>query len=195
MARTNYVAKARGRKPGKAAFTCYTCHEDIVEGDAYAWNQPSRYSMRYNWHTRCAPPRPSALEANEKRSAAMAAFEDGYDALDQMRNAEYGEDFDPEAFVEEIKDNVFTTVADAVREAGELWRESATNIEEGFGHPTSMSEEYEGYADEVESVADDVESIDLDEYDEEQWDDVDQWREATLDSAAEELGSFEGNLP
>lgn len=195
MTRINTVAKARGRKDGREPHSCYTCHEPIKEGDAYNWAQPSRYSPRYNWHATCVPPRPSALEANEKRSAAMAAFEDGYAAIDEMRDADYDDSFDPEAFVADIKDTILSTVAEAVREAAELWRESATNIEDGFGHPTSVSEEMESNADEVDSVADDVESIDLDEYDETQWDDVDQWRQATLDAVVEELGSFEGNLP
>jgi hypothetical protein len=196
MSRINYVASARKRKDGKAPHECYDCDQPIIEGQSYAWAQPSRYSARINWHSTCKAPPPSRLEANEKRSTAMAAFENGYDAIDLLRNEDdRGTDFDPEAFVERIKDEVLNVVGEGVREAAELWRESATNIEDGFGHPTSMSEEFEGYADDVDGVADEVEGIEPEEYDAEQYNDVDEWIDATLDSVVDELGSIEGNLP
>ncbi len=202
MAKITNVASARKRKDGNDPHTCYACHEDIAEGQSYSWCQPSRYSPRINWHSTCPTPPPSRLESNEKRAAAMAAFEEGYDDLSNLRDTDTatttvdGEEvvFDPEAFVEEIK-SVLGAIAENVREAGELWREAASNIEDGFGHPTSMSEEFEGYADDVEGVADEIDNIEPDEYDADQWDDVQQWLEATVDSAVDEMGSAEGNLP
>jgi hypothetical protein len=49
-------------------------------------------------------------------------------------------------------------VAEGVREVAEEYRESASNMEEGFGHATSMTEELEEKADELDSWADDVEN-------------------------------------
>lgn len=155
MARINQVASARKTKDGKRP-SCYTCHTDIEVGQAYAWCQPSRFSLRYNWHDKCAPPPPSALESNEKRAAAMAAFEGAYDALDSIEEnaADYSTE---EAVLDEMRD-ICSALADGLGEAADLWRESASNIEDGFGHPTWQSEEFEGFADEVESVQSNVEN-------------------------------------
>ena len=90
---------------------------------------------------------------------------------------------------------MLNVVGEGVREAAELWRESASNIEDGFGHPTSMSEEFEGYADEVDGIADEVEGIEPEEYEAEQYNSIAEWIDATLDSVVDELGSIEGNLP
>lgn len=203
MARTTFVASARATKTGERP-NCYTCHEPIEVGASYAWAQPSRFSMRYNWHTTCKAPRASALESNDKRAAAMAAFEDCYDQLDELRTTDHGVDTDvdtteddgtvAETVVESIK-SILESCAEAVREAAELWRESASNIEDGFGHATSQSEEFESNADEVESVADEVESIDVPEYSESDWDSFEEWVDSTIDTVTEDVGSAEGNLP
>jgi hypothetical protein len=196
MSRITTVASARKRKDDRDPYVCYSCHEDIAEGTAYAWTQPSRYSARINWHATCPTPPGSMMEANEKRAAAMAAFENGYDAIDELRKYDgEGEGIDTDEFVERIKDEVLNVVGEGVREAAELWRESASNIEDGFGHSTSMSEEFESNADEVESIADEVEGIEPEEYEAEQYNSIAEWIDATLDSVVDELGSIEGNLP
>ncbi len=204
MSRITTVASARKRKDDRDPYVCYSCHEPIAEGTAYAWTQPSRYSARINWHATCPTPPGSMMEANEKRAAAMAAFENAYDSLDEIRSTDHGVDTNvdtteddatvAEQVVESIK-SVLGQCAEEVREAAELWRESASNIEDGFGHPTSMSEEFEGYADEVEGIADEAEGIEPEEYDAEQYNDLDEWVQATVDSVVDELGSIEGNLP
>ena len=100
MSRITTVASARKRKAGNEPHVCYSCHEDIAEGQAYSWAQPSRYSARINWHATCPTPPSSMLEANEKRSAAMAAFENGYDAIDELRKYDgEGEGIDTDEFV------------------------------------------------------------------------------------------------
>jgi hypothetical protein len=190
MARTTYVASARKTKDGERP-TCYTCQEPIGVGQAYAWNQPSRFSRRYQWHQSCKAPNPSMLESNDKRAAAMAAFEDAYEALSGLTFEEYKED---EESLKGDLQGILDGCADGVREAAEMWRESASNIEDGFGHATSTSDEMEEHADTYESVADEVEQCgnEIDERD--QFESFEEWAEAAVATVTEDLGNVEGNL-
>lgn len=61
--------------------------------------------------------------------------------------------YDPHSLATDV-----TGYAEQVREVAEQYRESATNIEDGFGHETFMSQELNDKADEVESWADDLEN-------------------------------------
>lgn len=54
-------------------------------------------------------------------------------------------------------------IASDIRELAEEKRESASNIEDGFGHPTTASEELNETADTLESWADDIESTDVED--------------------------------
>lgn len=195
MARWNHVASARARKEGKAAFHCYTCDADIEVGQAYVWCQPSRYSPRYNWHAQCAPPPGSALESNEKRAAAMAAFEAAYGSLDSIENnaADYT---DAEEVLDDMRD-ICSALADGLGEAADLWRESASNIEDGFGHPTMVSEEMEEHADEVESVQSEVEQAaeTVTGYAEDDDNTLADWIPEAVDELRQLLGDAEGSLP
>lgn len=56
---------------------------------------------------------------------------------------------------------VLADAAEAIRGLAEEKREAAQNMEEGFGHSTSQSEELEGQADELEAWADEVEGVDV----------------------------------
>jgi uncharacterized protein YukE len=190
MARTTYVASARKTKGGERP-TCYTCQEPIGVGQAYAWNQPSRFSRRYQWHQDCPAPNPSVLETNEKRSTALAAFEDAYDALSNLTFVAYNDDV--EAFMADLQ-GILDQCAEGVREAAELWRESANNIEDGFGHATSTSDEMNDHADTYDSVADEVEQCadQLDERD--AFESFEEWTEAAVATVTEDLGNVEGNL-
>lgn len=191
MAQTHHVASARKTKDGKRP-SCCTCHQPIEVGQAYSWNQPSRFSARYQWHQSCKAPRPSTLEPNEKRGAAYAAFEDAYDSIDALREQEWT---DPEALLDAWKD-IVSTCAEGVREAAEMWRESASNIEDGFGHETEQSMEQNEHGDTYEGVADDIDqqADELDDYEADQWENLQQWVDATLDSMSELLGDCEGSL-
>ncbi len=57
-----------------------------------------------------------------------------------------------------------TDAAEVVREIAEEKRESAQNIEDGFGHSTSASEELSSLADELEEWATSIENADIPEY-------------------------------
>ncbi len=60
-------------------------------------------------------------------------------------------------------ESVLSEIADEIRSLSEEKAEGASNIEDGFGHPTSQSEELQSIADELESWADDVENADVPE--------------------------------
>ena len=59
------------------------------------------------------------------------------------------------------------TFADAVREVGEEYRESQSNMVDGFGHDTSMSDELGEKADMLDDWANDIEYLDFESFDEE----------------------------
>jgi hypothetical protein len=86
-----------------------------------------------------------------------------------------------------------------------MWRESASNIEDGFGQPTSQSDEMNERADDWEQVATDIETLrdEVDDWDASQWvaEDEDdpwtawtEWAEQALDTFTELLGDQEGAL-
>lgn len=192
MARITSVKSAGKRKEGRARYRCYTCREEITEGQAYLWTQPSRFSARINWHQSCTRPPASAMESNDKRAQAMAAFEDGYDALSSIDVSQYSD-------VDELRDelrSIIEVVAEGVRESAGMWRESAENIEDGFGHATYQSDELNERADEYDGIADSVKEISyglsddrdednpLDETDEE-------WRERMVDEVRAALEDVE----
>jgi hypothetical protein len=181
MARITTVEKAQKSKRER---TCYSCHQSIEVGQSYRWTQPSRYSMRYNWHIDCAMPPGSALETNDKRATAMAAFENLYDNLGSLlTDAENDPDFD----LEDAVSSALTDAADEVEQAAEMWRESQQAIEDGFGHATYQSDEMAERADEYDGVAQSLQAIDTTPDDDQP---VDEYIERIRD----EVSSAEGDL-
>lgn len=214
MATIEHVNKAR-----KAQGPCYTCDKPIEAGQAYDWFKANRFSRRYVWHHDCQQPRGSVLEANEKRSTAMAAFEDAYDAVDAIRTnldtyqeapeGHTDEDgtWTPEIAAAALLDDLRAAAGscvEGVANAAEMWHESANNIEDGFGQATSQSDEMNERGDDWEQVASDIETItdEVDEYDASQWGDGGEnpwigwaeWAESALDAFTEVLGDQEGAL-
>jgi hypothetical protein len=208
MAKTTFVKSARQTKDGERP-TCYTCQRPIEVGQSYFWNQPNRFSRRYTWHAGppamlgCKAPAPSVLESNEKRSTAMAAFENAYDALDGINaesyyNTENEADAlrpDPERLTDDLR-HIIEDCGEAVREAAELWRESASNIEDGFGHSTSASDEMNDHADIYDGVADEVDQVEVEveDFDPESDETFDEWAERIIDAVREALSSAEGSI-
>lgn len=183
MARITYVAKAQ---PSKFARVCYSCREPIEVGQAYNWTKPSRYSSKYVWHAGHAAPPGSVLETNDKRSQAMAAFENAYAALDEF---EFDAEGDPAGDLEAI----VSEAAEGVQEAAEMWREGAQAIEDGFGHPTYQSDEMNDHADVYEGVAQAIESIYVAPFDAEH-DTPEEWVEEHVEGVRSELSNVEGDL-
>jgi hypothetical protein len=98
MAAIEHVNKAR-----KAQGPCHACNREIEAGSAYNWFRANRFSPRYAWHTDCPAPRGSVMESNEKRSTAMAAFEDAYDEVDRIRGKLDEYQTAPESYLEAQK--------------------------------------------------------------------------------------------
>lgn len=126
----------------------------IAVGESYKWIKPksgpyggsqrNRHESHPSWHP---------WEYSSSLGARTAQIQhEAWEAINST-NLESPEDVT----------SVLEWVADEVRGLVEEKRESASNIEDGFGHPTSQSEELEGIADELESWADDIENADVPE--------------------------------
>lgn len=123
---------------------------EILPGTPYKWIKPK--SGPYGGHQRnrhAAHPDWNVWDYSNSLSAQVARIEHEATSadLDSLDDAEA----------------TLNTAAEAIRELAEQKRESAQNIEDGFGHPTSMSEDLESQADDLDSWADDVEGTTLQE--------------------------------
>lgn len=135
--------------------TCGKCGTTIQVGDPYKWIKPKSGPYGGRRMVRCAKcPTWNVWDYSSSLSAQVARIE--YDADNAIRQAESVEDAEA----------VAGEAADAIRELAEQKRESAGNIEDGFGHATYQSEELESQADELDSWADEVEQVDFPDTDE-----------------------------
>lgn len=161
MARVTYVKKAR---PSKSARRCTKCHTEIKVGDPYKWfaNRIGRMSMRKNFCVNC-----QIRQSDQTTSANLQTL---YSAIEAAEDAlgEAGE------LTADAAAQILVNCAEGVREAADMYEDSADNMEEGFGHETYLSEEIRekseelnSFADELESAADDIESMDDPDEDEE----------------------------
>lgn len=128
---------------------CDYCREPIAVGTPYMWIEPRtggfstrkvRHSNHPAWHV---------WEYSNSLSARLSQIE--HDAMQQVDSVESEEDVTA----------ILSEAAEAIREVAEEKRESASNIEEGFGHSTYQSDELNEQADSLDSWADKVESADV----------------------------------
>ncbi len=134
---------------------CGNCRNEIKVGDPYKHISPK--SGPYGGVTlyRCdACPTWQVWDYSNSLNARTAQL--AYNCEQEIEGCE-----DPEA----VK-SALSSMADEIRSLAEEKRESASNIEEGFGHPTSASEELESVADQLEDWANEVEEADVPEVDE-----------------------------
>lgn len=150
MARINRVKKA-----AKDQRKCGVCGKPIVAGDAYKWVKP-RFGSKQVRCTSCPDWRRSELTTS-KLANAYAAQEQFEDITDFT---EY-ETVDAWEMLAEA-------LGDQIEECAEEYEESASNIEDGFGHEVPMSEELREKADMVREWADEVRQAvsNVDPYDE-----------------------------
>jgi hypothetical protein len=118
---------------------------EIKVGESYKWIEPSGQRVR-NRHADC--PSWQVWEYSSSLSARIA----------QITNE------DPEGETVEDFEAWAANKAEEIRGLAEEKRESASNIEEGFGHATYQSEELEQTADDLESWADKLEGVDIPAY-------------------------------
>lgn len=170
---------------------CGKCGKEIKPGDPYKWVKPKSGPYGGTKRVRCAACpswRPSELTSSGALSSLYAAQEAAEDALGA---------WDQES-VDDLR-SILTDLAEGVREAGQVYRESAENMESGFGHSTSMSEELTEKADALDGAADEIENMesDFEEWDEDarkgdieadetyDWDEDPQGHLATLEAEKE----------
>lgn len=132
---------------------CLDCHEFVERGQGYRWVKP-RYGSRKVLHVTCRSFKGSELISNDKLSQLAAVLEDTEAQLDTI-NIDEAADF-------------LSQVAESIREVAAMFEEVANNIEDGFGHETRQSEEFNDNAEQLHSFADDVESTEFEEFDEDE---------------------------
>jgi hypothetical protein len=165
-------------------YECDHCHQPIEVGTPYKHITPKSgpYGGRKRTrHESC--PGWQVWDYSSSLSAQTARI--AYDFSNAIANVE-----DPEDVT-----SALTDAATEVREIAEQKRESASNIEEGFGHPTSQSEELESMADELDGWADEIEQADvpdLPEPDDEECDECDGTGKVENPDYDREIGEEDG---
>lgn len=178
MARLNTVKSFRGTtKTADGTLRCENCGATISVGDPYRWwANRLPHSFGSSKHVRCFKDtcRPSQADMTPGRAGQLMRLQaDGSDEISRAQS------------VEDLQ-SIAGSLAEQVRELGEELRESAQNIEDGFGHPTSTSEELEERAENIDGYADELESVDLDDWDGEDEARAEAEREYVFDNLPEE---------
>ncbi len=203
MARTYHVASYRGKRKCQVdtcglpriehtinnvphpydggTIQCEFCHKAILPGMAYKWCAPrvhsgvsgrkrSRHEEHPNW-------KPSELTSSEVLSTIYAMQEDVDATL-----AGIVVDDDGEGLIDELE-AIATNAAEEIRSAATLRQEASEAIEEGFQHPTEMSDQLASDAEELEAWADEVEGVTFEEYDtDDEGLDADDWGQQQMDA-------------
>jgi hypothetical protein len=134
----------------KPLYTCSACNKPIEIGTPYKHISPKSgpYGGRkMTRHESC--PSWQVWDYSNSLSAQLARI-----------SYEFGNEIDQAETPDDVQ-SALAAAAESIKEIAEQKREGASNIEEGFGHPTSQSEELEQMADDLESWADEVESADV----------------------------------
>lgn len=156
MARLNVVKSFRGTtKTEDGNLTCERCREKIRKGDGYRWWANRLPGQRSSYRRiRCMNPEchPTIADLTPGRRGQLMQIQQ--DADKQIW-----------AWDGEIEDltGIAESVADEIREMAEELRESAQNIEDGFGHATSTSDELNERGDAMEGYADEIADCDFDD--------------------------------
>jgi hypothetical protein len=141
---------------------CGACGKAIEIGTPYKWVKPKSGpygGTKRSRHASCPSWKPSELTSSTALSSVYAAQENASEQLGKLS---------PEDTADDIR-QIVQDAAEGVREGAEAWRESASNIEDGFGHSTYQSDELNEKADTLESAADDLENWDeIEDFDEDE---------------------------
>lgn len=134
--------------------TCDNCGKTIEVGQPYKHITPKSGPYGGRTRTRCADcPTWQVWEYSSSLSARLAQV--SYNFSQAM-----GSGFES---AEEVRD-ALSSAAEEIREIADEKREAAQNIEDGFQHATSQSDELNDIADQLDSWADEVESADVPDY-------------------------------
>lgn len=132
--------------------SCGKCGKEIEVGQPYKHISPRSGPYGGRRLVRCAAcPDWMVWEYSSSLSARLAEVE--YDFSNALGDV---------STTDEVQD-ALNEAAARVREIAEEKRESASSIEDGFGHETSQSAELNDIADSLDSWADEIESADIPE--------------------------------
>jgi hypothetical protein len=143
------VTKQDRSKP-KPLETCTACQQPIEVGTPYKWIAPK------------SGPYGGRRMARHEGCANWQVWDYSSSLSAQLSQVSY--DFSLAVDQAESPDDVTSALSDAasaITDIAEQKRESASNIEEGFGHATSQSEELESTADSLEEWAQEIETADV----------------------------------
>jgi chromosome segregation ATPase len=143
MARVTTVKRAQVRKDKQGAVkpnhVCEVCRTEIKPGDPYKWVAPKTGPRTSIKRYRCATcPTWASWDLSNALWARIAKIQNDYS----------GTELDPA----EVR-SALESAADEIQELADEKHEGASNIEDGFGHPTEKSEELEQIASDLENWA------------------------------------------
>ena len=147
---------------------CGKCGKEIEVGQPYKWIAPKSGPYGGRKLFRCGTcPSWQVWEYSSSLSARLAQVSHEFDQAVggcSPESDEFDADWDGGLYLDEVR-TALEAAAETIREIAEEKREAASNIEDGFGHPTSQSEELEQIADDLDAWADDVAEVDFSEFD------------------------------
>jgi hypothetical protein len=151
---------------------------EIKPGDPYKWIQPKSGPYGGVKRIRCGTcPAWQVWEYSHSLSAQLAQV--SFEFWNSVRSAENADD------VQTALDDA----AQAVRDIADEKRDSASNIEAGFQHPTEQSEELEQIADDLDAWADEIETATIPDFPDEPEEDDEETPEELLETWREECES------
>lgn len=147
---------------------CDRCRKEIHVGDPYKWIKPKSGPYGGRMRIRCAAcPTWNVWE-----------YSDSMDARLQQISWQFWLDLNSPEGPDDVQ-AALDSAASSVRDLAEEKRESAQNIEDGFGHATFKSDELNEIADSLDSWADEIESANIPDLPEGELteDQMDEWRD------------------
>lgn len=173
---------------------CEKCGKDIEIGMGYKHVSPRAHRAARGFRKircmECPGWRQSELTSSPVLQVVYGGQEAASDALGQLtRPQELG---DVEGVLSDVM-GIVEEMAEQATEASEMRFESADAIEDGFGHETEQSATLRDEGDALESWSSDLENLTLEEFAEEDTDELleglDDWFDAVVGVADEEIGA------
>lgn len=168
--------------------TCDKCGKEIEVGQPYKWVAPKSGPYGGSKRFRCeACPTWHSWELSSSLSARLDQV--SWAAWEAFTGNDLGD-------ADDIT-SILTDAAGEIREIAEEKEEGAQNIEDGFGHETSQSEELKDIAQQLNEWADEVENYDVPDFPEVEGDEptedeqtaIDEWHSEVEDVLAATVDS------
>lgn len=145
------MARVTTVKKSQKETACEKCGKALPKGSSYKWCAPRAGSFTSGRKRirclDCPGWRPSEVTS----SSHLATLYGAQEAFDDFLSEWDGEDAD-------ALRGAISSFAEGVREASDSYGESAQNIEDGFQHETSMSQELREKSESLSSWADEIEA-------------------------------------